>query len=127
MIQSYFERFKASLDRFAAMPFVLTTEVSFEARPGDQGYLFGKVHFVDGSQCHFREYLDAVGAAVDKPMYVYHYQAQDTSLIFRYDNARHRPSLPQREHVHRAKGVDLADAPSLKDVLLEVVTSRGWI
>lgn len=31
MIQSY----------LAAMPFVLTVRVSFEARPGDQGYLAG--------------------------------------------------------------------------------------
>lgn len=126
MIQSYFERFRASLDRFAGMPFVLTWQVSFEARPGDQGYIFGQVDFTDGSQLHFREYLDTVGMAIDKVMYVYHYQDQDAGLVFRYDNARHRPLLPQREHVHRAAGVDLADAPSLDDVLLEIVVARGW-
>jgi hypothetical protein len=126
MIESYFGRFKASLDRFSAMPFVLTSQVSFEARPGDQGYICGEMRFVDGSLLHFREYLDAARAEVDKLMYVYHYRDRDTTLVFRYDNARHRPLLPQREHVHRATGVDLADAPSLDDVLLEIVVARGW-
>ena len=126
MIQSYFARFKASLDRFAAMPFVLTSQASFEARPGDQGDIFGEMRFADGSQLHFREYLDAARAKIDKLMYVYHYQDQDTGLVFRYDNAWHRPPLPQREHVHRATGVDLTDAPSLDDVLLEIVVARGW-
>jgi len=127
MIQSYFERFKAKLDRFAAIPSVLTSQVSFEARPGDQGYILGQVRFADGSLLHFREYLDTVGTAVDKVMYVYHYQGEDTGLIFRYDNARHRPLLPQREHVHRAAGAALADSPNLEDVLLEIVTLQGWV
>jgi hypothetical protein len=126
MIQRYFAAIKAIVDRFAAMPFVLTTRVSFEARPGDQGYLVGEVHFVDGSRLHFREYLDATGTAMDKLMYVYHFQDKDTSLVFRYDNARHRPLLPQSEYVHRSTGVDLADSPDLEDVLLEIVTLQGW-
>ena len=28
-------------------------------------------------------------------MYAYHYQDADTNLVFRYDNAAHKPALPR--------------------------------
>ena len=50
MIQSYFNRIKSLVDRYANMPFVLDVALSFESRPGDQGYLTGELLFVDGSR-----------------------------------------------------------------------------
>lgn len=37
-------------------------------------------------------------------MYTYHYQGADNRLIFRYDNARHRPPLRALEHKHTIGG-----------------------
>ena len=127
MIQTYFGQIKKVVDRFTDLPFVLTLRVSFEVRPGDQGYIVGEVLFTDRSRLYFREYLDVVGSAIDKVMYVYHYQTQDAQLIFRYDNARHRPPLTRREHVHRPDQVDPADAPTLQDVSLEIVALQNWM
>jgi len=108
------------------MPFVLDVALHFESRPGDQGYLTGELIFVDGSQLHFREFLDSVEGNVEKLMYTYHYQSIDTTLIFRYDNALHRPTLPSLEHKHSSHGIQLHFSPVLEDVLLEVVESKSW-
>ena len=39
-------------------------------------------------------------------MYAYHYQDVDYSLIFRYDNAAHRPARSQPEHKHTPSGIE---------------------
>jgi hypothetical protein len=61
VIRAYFDQIKALIDRFAATPFVLDTQLHIETRQGDQGYTSGMITFMDGSQLHFREYLDGTG------------------------------------------------------------------
>jgi len=49
-----------------------------------------------------------------KLSYVYHCQDNDGRLIFRYDNAAHRPMLPYSCHKHLATGeVIEAEPPEL--------------
>jgi len=80
VIQAYFDQIKAIVDQYAAALFVLDANVSFEMRPGEQGYLVGSITFLDGSALHFREYLDAVGMKLNKLMHTYHYQMQAISF-----------------------------------------------
>jgi hypothetical protein len=127
VIQAYFNQVKAIVDQYAATPFVLDANVSFEMRPGEQGYLAGSIIFADGSALHFREFLDAIGDVVDKLMYTYHYQDGGNQLIFRYDNARHRPPLRSLEHKHTPGQVIGALAPTLEDVLTEIIVAKGWV
>lgn len=127
MIQAYFNRVKAIIDLYTSIPFVLDTNVSFEMRPGEQGYLSGSIIFADGSELYFREFLDAVKETVDKLMYVYHYQDAGNQLMFRYDNARHRPPLGFLEHKHMPGQVIEAPAPTLDTVLVEIVIAKGWV
>jgi hypothetical protein len=49
VLDAYFARLKALLDRYAATPFVLLVRSDFETRPGGQGYLSGSVLFEDAS------------------------------------------------------------------------------
>lgn len=127
MIQNYFDQLKASIDQYAVTGFVLDTNVSFETRSGGQGYLAGSVTFVDGSVLRFTEFLDAVKGNVDKLMYTYHYQDASNQLIFRYDNARHRPPLRSLEHRHAPGQVVEMPAPALDDVLAEIAVGKGWV
>jgi hypothetical protein len=120
VLEPYFTRLKAILDRYAATPFVLHVKFSFETRPGGQGYLSGSVIFQDGSALHFSEFLDTTPSAIDKLMYTYH-------LVFRYDNARHRPPLASTDHKHIPGNVTIAPTPSLDDVLAEIATLKGWL
>lgn len=128
MIQTYFTRIKAPLDLHTATNFVLDVTVQFETRPGNQGYLYRHIVFVDGSRFFFREYLDAVGTNIDKLMYSYHFQEEDAQLVFRYDNARHKPALPFRNHKHIFPNeIVAADSPTIDDVLAEIAERQGWI
>jgi hypothetical protein len=66
---------------------------------------------------------EAQGTAV-KVMYTYHYQDAGDRLVFRYDNAQHRPTLGSDEHKHTPDGVVAAPAPTLEDVLAEIVVTQ---
>ena len=127
MLQTYFDQIKRLMDRYATLAFVLDAQVSFELRPGGQGYLTGKCLHVDDSELFFREYLDSVAGNLEKLMYSYHYHDDKQQLIFRYDNARHRPPLATQEHKHTQAGVEEAPAPELSTVLEEIMVLRGWV
>ncbi|OQY30361.1 MAG: hypothetical protein B6244_00440 [Candidatus Cloacimonetes bacterium 4572_55] len=126
-IQAYFDRIKQTVDQFSTMAMMLDSTIQFEDRPGDQGYLNGTIRFVDGSALHFSEYIDAEETQYNKVTYRYHYQDANNELIFRYDNAIHRPKLPYREHKHVSAQISQADQPSLNDVLFEIFESNLWI
>lgn len=94
-------------------------EFKTESRSATRGFIAGVLRFANGSELHFREYVDTA-----RPfpclMYAYHFQDADKQLKFRYDNAAHRPKLPQPEHKHTVNGVELATAPTLQQVLDEI-------
>ena len=85
-----------------------------------RGYISATLIFNDDSELHFREFLDLTQPE-PKLMYAYHYQDVSSNLIFRYDNAPHRPLLAQPEHKHIATQIILAAAPTLDKVLDEIL------
>ncbi len=112
MIERYFNQVKKLLDTYRATHFVLQVQVQFDMRLSDQGYMHGTSTFRDESVLHFREYLDGYNGVLHKEMYTYHYQDTMNKLIFRYDNARHRPPLGMMEHNHTPDGIIEIPAPS---------------
>ena len=94
-----------------------------EEREADFIVLRGEVKFVDGSQLHFREFVQLKqGQLPNRYKYAYHYQRADETVIFRYDNARHYPDLstaPYHKHVGENEVV-AANAPDLESVLEEI-------
>jgi hypothetical protein len=93
--------------------------LQIDARSTQRGYIAGILQFQDGSELHFREFVETI-VPDPRSMYAYHYQDADQNLIFRYDNAQHRPSLPQLEHKHTPAGIELTAAPTLSSVLYEI-------
>jgi uncharacterized protein YbaP (TraB family) len=125
-MQAYFTQFREVIDQYAAAGFVVESDVRYETRPGEQGYLTGTMLFIDSSMLHFSEYLDQAGDAADRLMYTYHYQDVKNRLVFRYDNARHKPPLSSPEHKHLPDRVIATPAPVVEDVLVEIITLKGW-
>jgi hypothetical protein len=78
------------------------------------------ITFPDGSELHFREFVN-VSLPEPRLMYAYHYQDANKVLILRYDNAAHRPPLPQAEHKHTPAGVETSLAPTLAQVIDEIL------
>jgi hypothetical protein len=81
-----------------------------------RGFISGWLLFDDDSELHFREFVDLT---LSKPrlMYAYHYQDANKGWIFRYDNAPHRPPLPQAEHEHTPTDIILSLPPTLIQII----------
>ena len=80
------------------------------------------MHLHDASELHIREFVD-VSRTAHRVIYAYHYQDAAKQLVFRYDNAAHKPPLAYQEHKHTPAGIELASAPDLADVMDEIIGS----
>ena len=72
--------------------FAETIDIQEEIRAGKQAVLRIQIVFVDGSALHIKEYIDDK-QGIEKLSYAYQYQDKNGTLIFRYDNAAHKPAL----------------------------------
>ena len=119
MIDTYFRSILLAL---RASPVVQSHVTAFDKRGPSAGYVRGVVFCVDESQLHFREFVNTQ-PKVDRFTYVYHYQAPDGSMIFRYDNTPHFPTLssfPHHKHPSDGTSVIACAAPTLAQVLAEI-------
>jgi hypothetical protein len=113
------------LDAVAATGEANVVSVRKDQRSLLRGFIAGMLQFSDGSELHFREFVD-VSLPEPRLMYAYHYQDANKMLVFRYDNAAHRPRLPQAEHKHTPVGVEISSAPTLAQVIDEILNRRQW-
>jgi hypothetical protein len=94
-----------------------------DEREADFIFLRGEIKFADGSQLHFREFVQLKQEQPpNRYKYAYHYQRADETIIFRYDNARHYldlPTAPHHKHVGETEVV-AANVPDLQSVLKEI-------
>lgn len=88
-----------------------------------RGFISGILAFEDNSELHFSEFVDLTQPE-PRLMYAYHYQDSKKALVFRYDNAAHRPSPPSVEHKHTASSVSSAPAPTFVQVVDEILEAR---
>ena len=110
------------IDNLLRLEVVRLTDFQVDVRSSQRGYIAGILHFDDDAQLHFREFVD-VTQHDPRAMYAYHYQNRNTRMIFRYDNALHRPALAQRDHKHTGDDhVEVTPAPSFADVLDEILS-----
>jgi len=112
------------LDTVVATGQAVLVTLQVDQRSVVRGFIAGTLQFDDECTLHFREFVD-VTQAEPKIMYAYHYQDADDNLIFRYDNAAHRPTLPQPEHKHTRAAIELVQAPTLTDVLDEILRQKA--
>jgi len=93
-----------------------------EIRPNRQAEIKAEVILIDGSALHVKEYFDG-RYKVTRLSYAYHYQDAAGELIFRYDNAVHRPALGFREHKHTKDGdIREASLPDISDIIDEIIS-----
>lgn len=121
-IEGYFQQVAALI---AASPIVQSSKVTYDKRARHEGFIRGELHFVDGSMLHLREYVDAEDE-IDRFTYVYQYMDAQQALVFRYDNTGHHkklnlPTYPHHKHVGSEDVVVASSAPSLADVLNEIM------
>jgi hypothetical protein len=108
------------LDATVAAGEAVLVSIQIDQRSSLRGFIAGALQFNDASELHFREFVDT---SLPEPrlMYAYHYQDANKGLIFRYDNAAHRLQLPQAEHKHTPADVKVSPAPTLAQVVDEIM------
>lgn len=118
----YAHDLRALLDEALAAGDIVRFEFQVDQRSVVRGLVTGDVEFASGDRLHFREFLDMTRSQ-PRLMYVYHCQNVEAELIFRYDNAVHRPPLFHLEHKHTPGQVTTSPAPSMSQVLDEILSS----
>jgi len=116
----YAEKLWAILQQFVRAGEAIWIFWEADRRSSYRGFIKGGLRFLDGSELHFREFIDMT-LPDPRIMYAYHYQDKDKKLVFRYDNALHRPSLPRREHKHIPEGIELTEPPLIEEILDEIM------
>jgi len=118
----YAQSIAAILDGVVATGQAMLVSLQIDQRSMLRGFITGMLLFEDGSELHFREFVDTTQPE-PKVMYAYHYQDANTELVFRYDNAAHRPPLPQPEHKHTPTGITVSPAPTLAQIIDQILGS----
>ena len=88
----------------------------------------GCLEFFQDSQLFFKEYVDLQDSS-GKLSYSFHYQDQDREnyLIFRYDNAKHKPDLGYLgylEHKHIGNKIMPSKIPEIEQAILEIINEH---
>ena len=121
LLHEYLERFRKGMETLENFGYTDSVEIREEIRPNKQAVLNAKVVLLNGSVLHVKEYIDAK-YGIDRVSYAFQYQDRDGNLIFRYDNANHRPALGFKVHKHAVdRAVENVDLPDVFDLINEIV------
>jgi len=121
LLHNYLKLFRRAIEQLENYGYTESIDVKEEIRPNKQLIIRAKIVLVDRSVLHIKEYIDAK-YKIEKVSYAYQYQDRYGELIFRYDNAVHRPPLQFKGHKHTRNGLIVeASLPDISDIIDEVV------
>ena len=121
LLTEYLSGILKLIEQYSKTNLIISSELNNDFRTEQLGLIKGKIIFADESTLYFTEYLD-LKERVEKLTYSFHYQQQSGALIFRYDNAWHKPKLPFENHRHWANGkIAKSKIPELAEVLEEIM------
>lgn len=123
LLSEYQAQLAEVIDRYARTDLIVTIELNADARTPKIGVIKGAITFMDGSQLFFSEYVDA-RYRLEKLTYSYHCQDSEGNLIFRYDNAAHKPALPFPCHKHLRDDTAIESAAPEFSALIDEAMER---
>lgn len=122
LLSEYFKEIVNIIDKYSQSGLIIRSDYANEFRTDKIGLIKGQLIFIDESRLYFTEYVD-VKYGIEKLTYSYHYQNKDSELLFRYDNAKHRPPLKSIEHKHLSNNeILISNSPDLRIVLDEILS-----
>jgi hypothetical protein len=124
LLNEYLALFRNALEKIEKYGYSDSIEIREEIRANKQAVLNAKVVLIDNSVLYIKEYIDA-RYGIERLSYAYQYQDREGNLIFRYDNAKHRPELRFKEHKHLANGT--ISAAALLDIYELVDEVLGYL
>jgi len=100
---------------------IISSDLAIDARTEKIGLIKCTVVFVDDSKLFVTEYLD-LRYRTEKLAYSFHYQDKNGILIFRYDNAAHKPSINFITHKHFEGKIVASAIPDWDNTIEEAIT-----
>ena len=122
LLDDYLNEIKTAIDAISSL--LVNHSLTIDKRPQQQAHISGVLIFMDESELHFREFIDASEGWIEKVAYSYHFQDKANSLLFRYDNDKHKPALNFAEHKHCDNSIIYAPAPYLEQVIQEAIVMQ---
>ena len=124
MLLSEYQAYLAEvIDSYSRTDLIVASELNTDARTPKIGVIKGVITFVDGSRLFFSEYVDT-RYRLEKLTFAYHCQDEECGLIFRYDNAVHKPPLSFSCHKHLSDGTIVVSSPPEFSSLIDEVLER---
>ncbi len=120
-LHEYLHVFREAIDKIDRYGYAESVTLHQEIRAGKQALLQVTVVLLDASSLHIKEYVDAM-YGIEKVSYGYQYQDPHGDVIFRYDNAAHKPSLSMKEHKHIKDRIIEISPPDIADLVDEVIS-----
>lgn len=120
LLTEYLETYSKLIDEYSKTSLIFSSQINVDIRAEHVGLIKGSITFIDESRLFVTEYLD-VSYGIDRLSYSYHYQNKEGRLVFRYDNAAHKPALGFTHHKHSGGRVIESQMPDLAGVLAEAM------
>ena len=122
-LRKYCDEIRNAVGKTEDYGFSESVDFREEIRAGKQAVISTEIRFVNGTVLIVREYIDAK-YKLEKLRYAYQYHNCEGELIFRYDNAAHKPPLGVKEHKHLPDGKIIPSPPPVIHNLLEEAISH---
>ncbi len=120
-LRDFLDSFHRAIGRIDDYGFAESIDIKEEIRPLKQVVANAKIVMVDGSVLHVKIYIDAK-YKIEIISYAFQYHDTKGELIFRYDNAHHKPDLGFKKHKHLYDGsIVQSSMPEISDVIDEVI------
>ena len=120
VLAEYLSDVTKAIDEYSRTGLILSSELKIDARTEKIGLIKGSFVFINESKLFFTEYLD-LRYKIEKLAYSFHYQDKNDELIFRYDNAAHKPGHRLKSHKHVKGSILQTEIPNLREVLEEIL------
>lgn len=121
LLRNYLNSLHKEIEKLENYGFIESVELKEEIRAIKQALISAKIVFLNGSELHIKEYIDA-RYKIERVSYAYHYQDRDGNCIFRYDDAAHKPALKFREHKHTMDGsIAPSNLPDISEIFAEII------
>jgi hypothetical protein len=120
LLNNYQANIIAIIQKYVNDGWILSFNFTVDARSDYVGFLQGSLEFRQGDRLFFKEYVD-LQESIEKLSYSFHYQDRENNLIFRYDNAKHKPDLGYTDHKHIQDKIIQSQFPDIEQVILEII------
>ena len=121
LLTEYLSDLAKLISNYSKTDLILSSKLMIDARTERIGLVKCTIVFINESKLFSTEYLD-LRYKVEKLTYSFHYQDKDGNLIFRYDNAAHKPTMTCINHKHIKDNIIESEVTELKDILEEIIS-----